>query len=642
MSFFHELKRRNVFRMGIAYLLLAWVLLQGVDFALEVIGSPDWILQVFVLAAAVGLPVVLIFSWIFEMTPEGIRRESQIDRSRSITPHTARKLDRMIIGALALAVAILLVDRFIASPPERAAGLAGPAAAAGPGEVTADTPPLVPATVTRSIAVLPFAVMSAGEDDGYFADGLTEEILNALSQLPELLVTARTSAFALKGQDLPVQDIAARLGVRHIVEGSVRRSGERLRVTAQLIRAEDGFHLWSENYDSTAEDAIDVQEDIAEQIALAMDVVLDDDKREAMRRAGLRDVAAFIALQKGNELMEKAHGDPDMIPLLSQANTHFERVAERVPAYAPAYTAHSDLYIHLLMNQATGQSLEGARAEDLAAAMSLARADFEAAARHARSDEERDNAELDLAFISSEWQGMPANIERFIGQRGCDESTWIENISVSFGYAPRLLPRFEEYISCNPLYTSVWRRVVRANLWAGNPAGALEVARQGAQRAPGPWLSSHMVAALVAQGEFDAAEQAVAAQLHDSGDVLIHRMMIAAARADDATINALLVEWAGHPSASDKYWNVIFHAWLGKQDDANRIAAQIDTHPFGSPALSTIALWCLCGAPWDLAATPAFAANLKESGLPWPPNSPIRFPLKAGSIPERLSDSKAN
>ena len=130
--------------------------------------------------------------------------------------------------------------------------------------------------------------MSSGPDDEYFADGLTEEILNSLAQLPELLVTARTSAFSFKGRDIPVQEIATALGVRHIVEGSVRKSGERLRVTAQLIRANDGFHLWSETYDSTSADTIAVQENIAEKIAVAMDIVLDEGKREAMRQAGLR------------------------------------------------------------------------------------------------------------------------------------------------------------------------------------------------------------------------------------------------------------------------------------------------------------------------------------------------------------------
>ncbi len=163
-------------------------------------------------------------------------------------------------------------------------------------------PVQAPATTVKSLAVLPFVAMSSGADDEYFADGLTEEILNSLAQLPELLITARTSSFHFKGQDIPVQEIAATLGVQHIVEGSVRRSGERLRVTAQLVRAADGFHIWSENYDSTSEDTIQVQEDIAEKIAEAMNVVMDDDKREAMRKAGLRNVEAFINYQKAMEL----------------------------------------------------------------------------------------------------------------------------------------------------------------------------------------------------------------------------------------------------------------------------------------------------------------------------------------------------
>ena len=265
MTLFQELRRRNVFRVGVAYILAAWVLLQGSDFVLDLIDAPGWILQVFVLAAAVGLPVVLVFSWVFEMTPEGLKRESQVDRSHSITAHTGRKLDRVIILSLAVAVAVLLTDRLVNHGGEHEAAV--PEVASEP----ADSAPSAAAeSKVNSVAVLPFVALSSGPDDEYFADGLTEEILNSLAQLPELLVTARTSAFHFKGQDLPVQDIAAKLGVAQVVEGSVRRAGERLRVTAQLIRAADGFHLWSENYDSTEEDTIAVQQDIAEKIALAL------------------------------------------------------------------------------------------------------------------------------------------------------------------------------------------------------------------------------------------------------------------------------------------------------------------------------------------------------------------------------------
>jgi TolB-like protein len=341
MTLFQELKRRNVFRVGVAYALAAWVLLQGVDFVLDFIAAPDWILQVFVLAAAIGLPVVLIFSWVFEMTPDGLKRESQIDRSRSITPQTGRKLDRVIIVFLALAVAVLLADRLINHSGEKN-GVG--AIFSAPAQVVPDASSRKNGSdpiFLRSVAVLPFVALSNGPDDEYFADGLTEEILNSLAQLPELLVTARTSAFHFKDQDLPAQEIAATLGVAHIVEGSVRRAGERLRVTAQLIRAVDGFHLWSENYDSREEDTIAVQEEIAEKIALALDVVLDDAKREAMGRAGLRDVEAFIALQKGVEWYDKAHGEADQLGALRQANRHFETVIERVPDYPLAYELRS-------------------------------------------------------------------------------------------------------------------------------------------------------------------------------------------------------------------------------------------------------------------------------------------------------------
>lgn len=640
MSFIGELKRRNVFRMAIAYLLVAWLLLQGIDFALEVIDAPGWILQVFVLTAAVGLPIVLIFSWVFELTPEGLKRESQIDRTRSITPYTGRKLDRLIIAALGLAVVVLLADRFLVGPTERAQPAAPDAIAVQSAAERVPNPPdpkpPIVTAVERSVAVLPFAAMSAGEDDAYFADGLTEEILNALAQLPELLVTARTSAFAFKGQDLPVQDIAAQLGVRHIVEGSVRRSGERVRVTAQLIRAEDGFHIWSETYDSTEQDTIAVQEDVAEKIAIAMDVVLDDAKREAMRRAGLRDVPAFIAFQKGAELYERAHGSPDMLRKLSEANEFFEVVLERVPGFVPAWNHHSDLFIHILMNQATGQTLEGADPEDIDKAMEQATADLQAAVRFADDEVERDNAELDLAFITSDWNGMAARIERYLAQDGCDGTNWMDNIAVVAGYAGRLQPRAEEQIQCNPLLSTRWQSAARMNLWAGNPGAALEIARQGAQRAPGPWVYNQLIAALVAQGDFDEAERTVARNLEPGFDALMNRVLIAAARGDLPAAESALLEM-DTTLGDDGYFSLMFSAWTGDRERANSLAREIDTHAFGSPALMSVTLWCMCGAPFDIAVTSKFAADLSGSGLPWPPHSPIRFPLKEEGFAAQLA-----
>jgi len=181
-----------------------------------------------------------VFAWVFELTPEGVKRDSEVDHSQSITRRMGRKLDRAIIVILALAVSLLLFDKFVLTAtvpaPPPSVEIVADGGAAGQA---------VPAPVSdsgKSVAVLPFVAMSNGPDDDYFSDGLTEEIINGLAQVPDLLVTARTSAFHFKGQNLPVADIARQLGVAHVVEGSVRRAGEQLRITAQLVRAADGFH----------------------------------------------------------------------------------------------------------------------------------------------------------------------------------------------------------------------------------------------------------------------------------------------------------------------------------------------------------------------------------------------------------------
>ncbi len=296
-SLFEELKRRNVFRVGIAYLVGSWLLLQVIDVIGPIIHLPEQVARYALFLLAIGVFPALILAWVLEMTLEGVKLE---------------------IVILVLAAGFLLTDKFIlqdqAAPPVTVQ--------TGPGEYASDavqTPALPAGGAQNSVAVLPFVAMSNGPDDDYFSDGLTEEIINALAQLPELLVTARTSAFHFKGRNVQVGEIARQLGVDHIVEGSVRRAGEQLRITAQLIRAEDGFHLWSETYDRRTEDTFAVQEDIAEKIAVALDVVLDEKQRARMRRVGVPNVEAYIAYQKGMEFSRKAHGEGDIFSLLRQA-----------------------------------------------------------------------------------------------------------------------------------------------------------------------------------------------------------------------------------------------------------------------------------------------------------------------------------
>ena len=249
MSLFEELKRRNVIRVGVAYTALAWVLAQVADFAFENFGAPDWALKSFVVALLLGLPIVLFIAWAFELTPEGIKREKDVDRSASITQQTGQKLNRAIVVLVVVAVGIVIFDRLV----PRQEQVAEPVA-----EVQ-----------DQSIAVLPFVDLTAGQADAYLGQGLAEELLNALAQFPALRVAARTSAFAVAEDGLDLREVGEVLGVAHVLEGSIRRSGDRLRITAQLIRASDGFHLWSETYERAMTDIFAIQDEIVRELSLA-------------------------------------------------------------------------------------------------------------------------------------------------------------------------------------------------------------------------------------------------------------------------------------------------------------------------------------------------------------------------------------
>jgi TolB-like protein/Tfp pilus assembly protein PilF len=242
-SLFAELKRRNVFRAGAFYIAATWALAQGIAQLTPVVGAPEWAARWFLVAATVGFPFWIAFAWFFEFTPEGIKRERDVEPGESITPHTGRKLDFAIIGVLAIAVVLLVTDRFVLHH--------------GVNE-EASTP-----VSTQSIAVLPFVNMSDEKSNEYFSDGISEELLNLLAKIPQLQVTARTSSFAFKGKETGIPEIARTLHVAHVLEGSVRKSGNAVRITAQLIRAGTDTHLWSQTYDRKLDDIFKIQDEIA-------------------------------------------------------------------------------------------------------------------------------------------------------------------------------------------------------------------------------------------------------------------------------------------------------------------------------------------------------------------------------------------
>ncbi len=251
MSLFVELKRRNVFRVATAYLVVGWLLTEIATTMLPTFGAPEWVAKATIFIFALAFIPVLIFAWAFEMTPEGIKREKDVLRDESITSETGTKLSYVTIAAVVVGIAFLAWDKTGNQAVQPADEVV----------VTAGAP---------SVAVLPFVNMSGNADNEYFSDGLTETLLHMLAQIPELRVAARTSSFAFKGDEIDIREIADALDVAHVLEGSVQRSGNRVRITAQLIRADDGFHVWSENFDRTLDDIFAIQDEIAERVGDAL------------------------------------------------------------------------------------------------------------------------------------------------------------------------------------------------------------------------------------------------------------------------------------------------------------------------------------------------------------------------------------
>ncbi len=337
MSFFEELKRRNVFRVGIAYTVSAWVLLQVVDLVLDNIAAPEWVMKVFMLAVGVGLPLALILAWAFEMTPEGLKREKAVSPDQSITPQTGRKLDRIIIVSLGVAVAFLLVDRFISAPGEV--------------EPTADTTTgsvqVVPADDTpihvisdKSIAVLPLANRSVRPEDAFFAEGMHDELLTQLSRVSALRVISRTSVMGYEGTTKRMPDIGRELGVATLLEGGVQRSGNRVRINVQLIEAATDEHLWAEVYDRelTADNLFDIQTDITRAIAAALQAVLTGQEQRSLEQKPTENLDAYAHYLRGKVAASTYGRTPAQI---EASIASYQKAIELDPRFAAAYAALS-------------------------------------------------------------------------------------------------------------------------------------------------------------------------------------------------------------------------------------------------------------------------------------------------------------
>src|SRR5260370_1476574 len=265
--FLEQLKHRNIIRIGILYLVACWLILDPVHVVFHMLEVPAWANRLVVILMAIGFPSVLLFAWVYEITPEGLKLTVEVEPSRSIRKQTGQRLNRAIFAVMAVALTYFAVDKFWLSQHVTIEHPATPIAS-----VALSTAPTTTAISEKSVAVLPFIDMSEKKDQEYFADGMAEELIDMLTKIQDLRVSARTSSFYFKGKSEDIPTIARRLMVAHVLEGSVRKYGNHLRVTAQLVRADNGYHLWSETYDRNLDDVFKVQDDIAGSVVKALKI----------------------------------------------------------------------------------------------------------------------------------------------------------------------------------------------------------------------------------------------------------------------------------------------------------------------------------------------------------------------------------
>jgi adenylate cyclase len=328
MNFFAELKRRNVYKVAVAYAVVAWLLIQAASIFLPAFDVPPWVMKIFIIVIIFGFPVALIFSWAFEITPEGIKLESEIEPSKSIKRRTGRKIVAMTI-ALAVVAAGLFVYQLVRSKPTIT-----PTASAARTEAATAAP-------NKSIAVLPFLNLSADKNDEYLSDGMTEELLNMLTRVKSLHVPGRSSSFAFKGKN--EEDIFRKVGeqlhVNAVLEGSVRKVGDKLRITAQLINVADGFHLWSETYDRDMKDILAVQSDVARRVVEALQVQLGVEEARALTKKPTENPEAHRLY-----LLGRYHFAKFTRAGWTNAIRSFEQALQIDPNFALAYCGLADTY----------------------------------------------------------------------------------------------------------------------------------------------------------------------------------------------------------------------------------------------------------------------------------------------------------
>lgn len=528
MRFVEKLRHRNIPRVAAAYLVSAWLLIQIADTIFPNIGLSSEAVKSVIVIAAIGFLPFLLFAWVFEFTPEGLKRERDVERSAAGVAASNRKLDILIIIVLMAALAYFAIDKFVLDP-RRDVAMVETAVKSAVRQVEED---ILDAT-DYSLAVLPFVNMSSDPEQEYFSDGLSEELLNLLARIPELRVAARTSSFAFKGEKVAVPKVAAQLNVSYVLEGSVRKGGDRVRITTQLIRGRDGYHLWSETYDRTLEDIFAVQDEISAAVVESLKLKIFGE-RPRVRAAQPEAYALYLQGRYFNDRRHPENWDKSAVA--------YRAALDLDPEYAAAWAG---LSITLAQQASWG-------AIDLADGMRQAR---EAVLRALAIDDTLPEAHTSLGWIRMvydwNWRGAdeayqtairlaPNNATALSGAAvlaftlgRLDEAIELNgkaieldplrqaghaNLGLVLLHANRLdeaALRYRHLLELNPQYPGAHMRLGQILLLQGRPAEALEMIRQDSDE----WWRDYAVPlALHSLGRADEADQALAAFIANHAD----------------------------------------------------------------------------------------------------------------------------
>jgi len=488
LSLFEELKRRNVFKVGIAYIVMAWLVMQVADVILNNVEAPGWVFHVILLLLGIGFLFAMFFAWAFELTPEGLKHEHEVDRSLSITSQTGRKLDYTIIGVLVVALGYFSYDKLVLSTARDVALVESTTQAIS--DKAANKPENLEES-DNSIAVLPFINMSDDASNEYFSDGISEELLNLLAKIPELRVIARTSSFAYKGKDAKIADVAHELNVGHVLEGSVRKAGNQVRITAQLIRASDSSHLWSETYDRTLDNIFTIQDEIATAVVEQLKVALlgttptvKETNPEAFalylqaRQVGRQDTLA--AYEHSIALYQEALSiAPDFAAAWNgQAMTHFQAGYFGLRPYDESFPSAREA-----TNKALAIDSDDAPAHALLGGIALLYDDdLAAAARHFQHSLELEPTNPDIlsmaAFLVADLGRLDEAIaiREYLVTRDPVNPRSYFNLGDTYLFADRLdeaIASFRTVLTLSPDYVSSHYRIGVALLWKDEPEAAL-------------------------------------------------------------------------------------------------------------------------------------------------------------------------